>query len=153
MTSVSENIAPYRDHNLRYQEVWDWDVIVYPDGSLRVLCMTDGCLHEDRYNPHMGAECDCASRSRISSPIVDEYTRPLKEDSYGPGRTGAGRPLLGVTAGSAIPVMSGKAYRLNGPRMSHEGFKGGSIWKIYKDPEPELEPQGFFQRVWEWMNE
>ena len=147
MTSASEKIAPYRDHNPLYQDAWDWDVIVYPDGSIRVLCWTTGCLLE--YS-HMGRDCDCAERSRMSSPVVDEYKRPLKERAFDPP-TGVARYLLGVTDGSTLPVMSGKSYRLNGPRVSHEGFHGASIWKVYADREPEEEKRGVLQRMLDWL--
>lgn len=147
MTLASENIAPYRDQNMLYQDVWDWDVIVYPDGSIRVLCMAsecaNGCLHR----------CHCAERSRMSSPVVDEYKRRLRETPYDGVLDGTARHLLGTTAGSLIPVLSGKHYRLMGPRKHHDGFKNSSIWEIYKEPEEEVEPEGFFQRLWGWMQE
>lgn len=154
MTLVSESIAPYREQNALYQDVWDWDVIVYPDWSIRVLCMTNGCLYE--YG-HMGRDCDCGEKPRMSSPIVDEYKHPLKEDLRTP-RLGAARCLLGIVEGDSIPVMSGKAYRLNGPRTPHEGFRGASIWEMYKqevrrEVEEEIRAGGFFQRLWGWMQE
>lgn len=141
-------IDSYRDHNPRYQDVWSWDVIVYADRSIRVLCWTSGCLYD--YG-HMGRDCDCAEKSRMSSPVVDKYGRPLQE---GYPWEGVARHLLSVTDGSSVPVMSGKAYRVTGPRVAHEGFREASIWEIYKDPEePEPEPPGFFYRAWEWLNE
>lgn len=146
MTSASENIAPYRDPTPLYQDAWDWDVIVYPDGSIRILCWTTGCLFE--YS-HMGRDCDCAKRSRMSSPVVDEYKRPLKEAPYYPW-TGVAQHLLSVTDGSLLPVMSGKSYRLNGPRVSHEGFHRASIWKVYEEmdkAEEEAGEPGLWRRI------
>ena len=55
--SVAES---YRVETPLYQDVWDWDVVVHPDGSVRVMCTTTGCLYE-KYG-HMGRECDCADR-------------------------------------------------------------------------------------------
>jgi hypothetical protein len=144
MTSAA---APYRDPSVLYQDVWDWDVIVYPDGSIRVLCWTNGCLYGE-YG-HIGRECDCAERSRMSSPVVDEYKRPLKEAPYYPW-AGTARHLLSVTEGSELTVMSGKSYRLNGPRVSHEGFHGASIWKVYEE-KVEEEPLSLWQRTLDWL--
>ena len=86
----------------------------------------------------------------MSSPVVDEYKRPLKEAPYYPW-TGVAQHLLSVTDGSLLPVMSGKSYRLNGPRVSHEGFHGASIWKVYADREPEEEKRGVLQRMLDWL--
>lgn len=140
--------SPHRREAPRYQEAWDWDLIVYPDGSLRVICMTNGCLWENRH-----PQCNCATKPRISSPVVDRLHRPLLETPYsGNGHTGDGLHLLTARAGSEIPVMSGKTYRLHGPRTPHSDFHGASVWEVYREPDPPPPfPKGLIQRVWEWL--
>jgi len=133
----------YRTQSPQHQEAWDWDVIVYPDGSIRVLCIASECVHKCSYS------CDCASKPRISSPIVDEYERPLVETPYANVSTGDARHLLTTRSGSLISVMSGKTYRLHGPRVVHQDFASTSIWAIYRDPEPH---PTWIQRVTGWLH-
>jgi len=139
--------SPHRRESRQYQEAWDWDLIVYPDGSIRVLCFTHGCL----YGGHSYKDCDCADRSRMSSPVVDDYRRPLAESPYSGGETGAARHLLVAREGTEILVLSGKHYKLAGPRMHHEGFRGASIWEVYREPEQKPEPRTRWRRICDWV--
>lgn len=129
----------YRSDSPRYQHAWDWDLIIYADGSVRVLCLTEGCLYESE-GGHFGSACECSSRPRMSSPVVDEYQRPLRETPYDGTVTGEARHLLDAGNGAEIDVLSGKTYRLRGRRAPHPGFKGASIWEVYADPMPAPEP-------------
>lgn len=148
-------MSGYREESPQYQDVWDWDIILYPDGTLRVICFTTGCVYSwGHYN------CDCPSKSRMSSPIVDEYNRPLKESPYYEGITESAKFLLDSTEGSEIPVMSGKTYRLTGPRdpkIHARNYAGESVWKYYEEHQRRLERElklkrSLLARFFEWIN-
>jgi len=113
----------------------------------------DGCIQQT-----FGAKCKCSyDEPRLTSPILDQFGKRMHEDMYdplGPKGTGEARALLGCGPGSEIPVMSGKTYRLNGPRheyLESPGWSKGSIWVVYVEPEPEPEPPPrWWQRIFAW---
>lgn len=140
--------SPHRRPSPVLQQAWDWDLIVYPDGSLRVICLTHGCLYEGN---HLGARCECPDRPRMSSPLVDDWGAPLYETPYDPATTGAGSHLLTARDGTEIRVLSGKTYRLNGPRLPAPNFSGASIWEVYRDDPPPPERMSRWRRLLEWL--
>lgn len=134
---------PYRQQVSLYQDVWDWDIILL-HGDVNIICMATGCLWEDDIHH----DCDCMEKPRLSSPVLDRFGKRMEEGSYkGDELTGEARPLLDVWPGSEIPVMSGKTYRLNGPRKSHDGFSSGSIWLVYAEEDQPDPPPSFWGRL------
>jgi hypothetical protein len=114
------------------EELYDWDVILlYGDVKLIGMSLT--------HLPDCGREmytCQCLNSPRLTSPVVDAWTRPLRESTHeGDPVTGEARHLLALDAGDEVPVLSGKTYRLAGPRKvaGYDGFASGSIFRVYAE--------------------
>ena len=144
---------PYREPAPIYKDVWDWDIVLV-HGDVKIIGNShehiDGCAWQA-----FGAKCRCGDGPLLSSPVVDKNGRPLSDGSpYSIlPQTGEGAIYLDAGPGSAIPVMSGKTYRLNGPRGHHDAFAPGSIFLIYGENEKEeVEPeQGIAERFFAWL--
>lgn len=122
----------YRELAPIYRDVWDWDIVLL-HGDVKVVgnssCHIDGCAWKVS-----GADCQCGDGPLISSPVVDRHGRRLNGNPYVAGkRCRDGAIYLDACSGSEIPVLSGKIYRLNGPRGYHPNYAPGSIWLVYRD--------------------
>jgi hypothetical protein len=112
--------------------LYDWDVILlYGDVKLIGMSLTHlpDCGHE-MYT------CQCLNSPRLTSPVVDAWTRPLRESTHeGDPVTGEARHLLTLDAGDEVPVLSGKLYQLMGRRKAagYDGFASGSIFSVYAE--------------------
>ena len=140
--------AIYREPSPIYKDVWDWDIVLV-HGDVKIIGNAnehlDGCAWKS-----YGAKCRCGEGPLLSSPVLDKNGRRLSDGAPYSAlpETGDGKIYLDAGHGSEIPVMSGKTYRLNGPRGHHDGYAPGSIWLVYADPEPEPpKPLGF----WGWL--
>lgn len=137
----------YREPEPVYREVWDWDVVIL-HGDVKVIGASAGHLDHCAWET-WGAKCSCGEGPRLSSPVVDANGRKLMEGGYKGDETGEARALLGLDDGSLVPVMSGKTYRLCGPRrwQGHDSFALSSIWRVYAEPEVEAQNANFWARL------
>lgn len=141
----------YRMQEPEYQNVWDWDIIIYPDRSVRILGISSECAthQEDSY---LHGRCQCPrDRPRMSSPVVDEFMAPIREIFDG-NMVGSARHLLDAVEGTTVPVLSGKTYRLIGPRVPQTQLMGASIWDIYRKKDEGARPLSLLERFKEWWN-
>jgi hypothetical protein len=138
-------MSVYREAVPVFEDVRDWDVVIV-HGSVRIVGWVgshlSGCPWEE-----FGRKCWCFKHARFSSPVVDSYGRELEVQPYrGSPVTDAARHLLSLGPGSEIRVLSGKTYRLVGPRRGPGRFPGDytdlgdpladrSIWIIYMEEE------------------
>lgn len=122
-------MSAYRQAAPSHRELWDWDIIaIY--SYLHIVGVAAGCLYEDG-DRHFGGKCDCIGRVRRTSQIVGaDGIEPPPMGAHGPVLTPSARRFLGCGEGDEIRVMSGKTYRLAGPRKMHKEYKGASIWEI-----------------------
>ncbi len=134
----------YREPEPIFSELREWDVLLVHD-DVKFIGMShehvDRCYHED------GFECDCHKKPRMSSPVVDRFGRRLSQDPWTPEAPGDGRALLDVRPGSEVPVLSGKLYRLVGPRrtVGYDSWASASIFHVYA--EAPKSPAGFWSRL------
>lgn len=142
----------YREHtdqHIHYLDIWDWDIIVFADHSVRILGVSSECaIHQE--DSFLHGRCNCPpDRPRMSSPVV-KHGVPLKE-SFRREATGAARHLLEAREGTEICVLSGKTYRLCGPRVPEPQPSGMSIWDFYRDPEEKHEKLSRWERFKLWL--
>lgn len=140
----------YREHEPVYRDVWDWDIVlVHGDVKIvgRILGHVDGCVYQE-----YGAKCQCQDGPILSSPVLDCFGKRIVDSPYsGKPVTGEARPLLCVGEGTEITVMSGKTYRLRGPRKEDSaGYSAGSIWRVYALADAESEPTRW-QKFLSWI--
>ena len=131
-------MVSYRRETVVYTDAWDWDIVFY-FGTLRIFSRTLACVGNGHWN-----KCDCAAKKRFSSPIVDLNGRPLQAEEW--------RCLLGSNDGTEIFVMSGKTYRLTGPRHKADGYSIWLKWEEYvtrvREKQREKNP---LYRFWKWL--
>lgn len=141
---------PYRSATPEYLDVWEWDVIVFPDRTVRIIGVASECaIHQE--DSFLYRRCDCPpNRPRMSSPVV-EHGVPLKE-SFRSESTGTARHLLHAEDGVKISVLSGKTYRLHGPRVPESPPSGMSLWDFYRDPEDERRKLSRWERFKLWLD-
>lgn len=132
MSSASD--LGYRQFASVVEEIRDWDVILLY-GEVKLIGMSlshfPDCTRQ------------CFDSPIITSSVVDKWMRPLRESRYkGDLLTGEARHLLTLDAGSEVSVLSGKTYRLMGPRKvtGYDSYAAGSIFRVYiedvqKEPE------------------
>ena len=138
----------YREQGVVYQDIWEWDILlVY--GDVKIIGRNHAHLDHCSYD----VPCECSfGVQKLSSSIVRNGA-VLREDLYeplGPNGTGQANFLLASRDGDTIEVMSGKTYRLRGPRVpAADPWAGGSIW-IALTPKPEPEP-GAWVRLCRWV--
>lgn len=150
--SMATTENAYREHVPIYEDVWDWDIVLV-HGNVKVIGTSFSHLDHCAWKEY-GANCRCGEGPKLSSPVVDKNGRQLSDGapySVEP-KTGDGKLYIDAGPGSEIPVMSGKTYRLNGPRGHHDGFAPGSIWVVYAEPEPTPEPDPtLLDRLFSWI--
>ena len=139
----------YRKPEPIYQEVWDWDIIsIY--GNIKILHKRHGCMWPEDCSYNSCKTCDCHEILRLSSPVIDKNGRELNENHYGDPYnpyTREAEYLLPSKEGSIIPCLSGKLYKLVGPRVEDPTYKGGSIWTIYNASEPKEKAKSWVDRI------
>lgn len=140
--ALKRSATGYREEAPRYEELRDWDIVAV-HGNVRLIgtasTHVDGCVKQI-----WGSKCQCFDRGpRLSSPVVDEYNRPLQEgrDRYDPP-TGEAQHLLDAGPGTEVPVKSGKMYLLVGPRKveGHDSYALMSIFYLYPQWEEKRRP-------------
>lgn len=127
----------YRENEPIYQDIWEWDIIML-HGVVKLIGHTYAHLDHCVYN-EFGAKCQCMKGlPKLTSDLVDKNGRPFEEGRWEGQETGEARALLGVEEGDELPVLSGKVYRLKGPRkaVGYDSYAPASIWHIYAEPEP-----------------
>ena len=132
----------YRENEPVYQDIWEWDIVLLY-GRVKLIGHTYAHLDRCVYN-QFGAKCQCMMESpKLTSDLVDKNGRPFQDGHLEGQETGEARVLLGVGEGSEVPVLSGKIYRLKGPRKieGYDSYAPLSIWCVYAEPEPK---QGFW---------
>lgn len=143
--------APYREPAPLYQDIWEWDIVIV-HGDVKIIGRNNIHIDHCAYLTYGARPCGCEfEKAKTSSPIV-RFGRRLVDSPYkGEPVTGDARPLLTAKDGTTISVLSGKTYRLNGPRATHKTFSPGSIWKVYAEADAELEPEPTrWQRFLTW---
>jgi len=138
----------YREQAQIYRDVWEWDIVLV-NGDVKIIGRThdhlDNCIQVGEYS------CGCSfDTPKLSSPVVDGLGKRLEESAYsGEPTTGEALHLLDAGTGSQIPVLSGKTYRLNGPRTHHSSFTVSSIWNVYAQHVPNS--PSFMRLVLTWV--
>lgn len=144
--------TPYRDENPVYQDIWEWDLVIV-HGDVKIIGRNHVHLDHCAFREFGASNCGCDfDQRKVSSPILDRFGKRMRDAPYhGDPVTGDARPLLDAGHGTEIPVMSGKTYRLNGPRRTEQdSYTSGSIWGVYAEADaPEPTPTGW-QRFLTW---
>lgn len=133
----------YRAVAITYSDVWEWDIILV-HGDVKIVGRNYAHLNNCALS--FGASCTCGyGEPKMTSPILTDLGKRLHEDMYeplGPEGTGEAHYLLDAKDGDVVPVLSGKTYRLCGPRVPSDG----SIWDRLVPPDPKPRWWHFFRR-------
>lgn len=135
---IGSRSTVYREFVPVIEELHQWDVILL-HGEVKLIGMAMTHLPRCPREEWLPG-CVCFVSARITSSIVDKWKKPLCESGYSSDpTTGAARHLLSLEDGDEVEVLSGKVYRLVGPRRinGYDGFASGSIWVVYAEPEKE----------------